>query len=165
VPVGQRDNAGAARGLPSRLRLSQQAGAGHWWDVSPEPGADCVDWPPLFDFFARHLRPDDESVWEVEFATASPGVSRGCTGLAFWRRYTACKLAPYACAGIGPAPLCRYDGERRPPGPGAGHHRSRRAVTVELDGQKLEIPWPAKGDSLLTTTEPAGESRESLRRC
>ncbi len=31
-----------------------QPGAGHWWDISDEPGADCVDWHPLFDFFAHH---------------------------------------------------------------------------------------------------------------
>ena len=31
--------------------------AGHWWDKSDEPGTDCVDWAPMFDFFARHALP------------------------------------------------------------------------------------------------------------
>jgi hypothetical protein len=53
----------------------EQPGAGHWWDLSDEPGADCVDWAPLFDFFARHTRPTADALREVEFATASPGIS------------------------------------------------------------------------------------------
>ncbi|MCD6201344.1 MAG: prolyl oligopeptidase family serine peptidase [Bacteroidales bacterium] len=59
----------------------EQPGAGHWWDVSDEPGADCVDWPPLFDFFARHARPGKERVRIVDFTTASPGVSSRCNWL------------------------------------------------------------------------------------
>lgn len=53
----------------------EQPGAGHWWDVSDEPGADCVDWPPLFDFFARHAVPGKERVRIVDFTTANPGIS------------------------------------------------------------------------------------------
>lgn len=53
----------------------EQPGAGHWWDVSPEPGADCVDWRPMFDFFARHVRPGTERMRTVEFSTANPGIS------------------------------------------------------------------------------------------
>jgi poly(3-hydroxybutyrate) depolymerase len=49
--------------------------AGHWWDNSDEPGAACVDWPPLFDFFARHRRPDPDAVRKVNFTTVNPGVS------------------------------------------------------------------------------------------
>ncbi len=48
---------------------------GHWWDHSDEPGADCVDWPPLFDFFARHARPLDSRQRIVDFQTPNPGVS------------------------------------------------------------------------------------------
>jgi hypothetical protein len=53
----------------------EQKGAGHWWDNSDAPGADCVDWPPMFDFFARHARPLPGMVRQVEFATASPHIS------------------------------------------------------------------------------------------
>ncbi len=53
----------------------EQAGASHWWDVSPAPGVDCVDWPALFDFFARHARPLRERVLEVDFTTPCPGIS------------------------------------------------------------------------------------------
>ncbi len=47
----------------------EQPGAGHWW------GNACVDWPPMFDWFARHQIPASESVRTVRFATANPGIS------------------------------------------------------------------------------------------
>lgn len=53
----------------------EQKGAGHWWDVSDAPGADCVDWPPMFDFFSRHARPGPGMVRQVEFATPGPHIS------------------------------------------------------------------------------------------
>jgi len=53
----------------------EQPGAGHWWDNSDEDGADCVDWSPLFDFFARHQLPDDKMVRDVNFITPNPEVS------------------------------------------------------------------------------------------
>ncbi len=53
----------------------EQPGQKHWWDISDEPGADCVDWPAMFDFFARHYLPSDESTRQVEFITANPSVS------------------------------------------------------------------------------------------
>jgi poly(3-hydroxybutyrate) depolymerase len=53
----------------------EQPGMGHWWDISDEPGSDCVDWAPMFDFFARHARPGMERVREVSFVTGNPGIS------------------------------------------------------------------------------------------
>jgi hypothetical protein len=53
----------------------EQKGAGHWWDLSDEPGADCVDWGPMFDFFARHSRPLKERIKEIHFKTANPGIA------------------------------------------------------------------------------------------
>jgi poly(3-hydroxybutyrate) depolymerase len=57
------------------LTFFQQPKAGHWWDNNDEDGADCVDWPPLFDFFARHARPEKQRVRMVDFVTPNPGVS------------------------------------------------------------------------------------------
>ncbi len=76
VPVSE------ARSMADSLRkgeydfvFHEEPGAGHWWDKSPEPGADCVDWPPMFDFFARHIRPDENQVRDIAFCTSNPGVS------------------------------------------------------------------------------------------
>ncbi len=49
--------------------------AGHWWDNSDEEGADCVDWMPMFDFFAQHSVPLKRMIRNVEFITANPAVS------------------------------------------------------------------------------------------
>ncbi|MBL9168568.1 MAG: prolyl oligopeptidase family serine peptidase [Verrucomicrobiales bacterium] len=47
----------------------EQPGAGHWW------GNPCVDWPPIFDLFARHRIPDWVSKRAVHFTTVNPGIS------------------------------------------------------------------------------------------
>ena len=45
-----------------------QDGAGHWWDGDKSPGADCVDWPPLFELMQqRKLDP-----LELSFRFRSP---------------------------------------------------------------------------------------------
>ncbi len=76
---GERDdNVPVALGRKMRKHLAEfhadfayyeRPGAGHWW------GDACVDWPPMFDFFKHHTRPLPEAVREIEFHTASPGVS------------------------------------------------------------------------------------------
>lgn len=53
----------------------EQPGAGHWWDNSDEPGADCVDWPPMFDFFAHHSVPAKDKIKMIDFVTANPAVT------------------------------------------------------------------------------------------
>jgi dienelactone hydrolase len=50
-----------------------QEGAGHWWDGDAAPGADCVDWPGIFDFF-RAARIVNDPV-EIDFTTFDPSVS------------------------------------------------------------------------------------------
>ncbi len=52
-----------------------QHGAGHWWDLSDEPGADCVDWAPMFDFFAHHAVAQKEMIRTIDYVTANPAVS------------------------------------------------------------------------------------------
>lgn len=50
----------------------EQPGAGHWW------GNQCLDWPPIFDLFARRRIPDPHEVRRLRFATANPAVSARC---------------------------------------------------------------------------------------
>lgn len=44
-------------------------GGSHWF------GDASVDWPPIFEFFARHSIPADSKVDEIDFHTASPAIS------------------------------------------------------------------------------------------
>lgn len=76
VPVDQaRTMFDALKKFHPSVVKHEQFGAGHWWDDSDEPGAGCVDWPPMFDFFARHRLPPDGEVRDVNFVTVNPGVS------------------------------------------------------------------------------------------
>lgn len=49
--------------------------ANHWWDNSDEPGADCVDWMPMFDFFAHHAVAQTNQIKEINFTTSNPAVA------------------------------------------------------------------------------------------
>jgi dienelactone hydrolase len=62
------------------LHAHEQPGAGHWWDLSDAPGADCVDWPPMWALFGRRRLPAHHEVPVVDFATPDPAVTRHC----FW---------------------------------------------------------------------------------
>ncbi len=132
----------------------EQPGAGHWWDVSPEPGADCVDWPPLFDFFSRHRLPSTSQVLNVDFSTANPGV----TATDCWITIQSQRLSgvvsrvqlhaePYLRTVTGTTQNCRrlslsLDALQKGPD-----------VRFELDGQKIgPTPWPSGGTVFLEFT-------------
>lgn len=146
VPVDQsRTMNQQLKGFHRDFIYYEQPGAGHWWDDSDEPGAACVDWPPMFDFFARHCRPTEASLRQVNFITVNPGVSARCHWLCLEAQVH--PLQP-SLASI------RYDpGNRRFVGTTDNvarlsfrlHHVPAGApLQVELDGQKLaNLPWPA----------------------
>jgi pimeloyl-ACP methyl ester carboxylesterase len=79
VPVAQsRQMAKTLAEFHKDFIYHEEKDASHWWDKSDEPGVDCVDWPPMFDFFARHALPRVEMVRDVEFVTPNPGISARC---------------------------------------------------------------------------------------
>ncbi len=53
----------------------EEPNAGHWYDNTPEPGADCVDYGPMMEFFDRRRRRLSHEVRRVEFHTTCPQVS------------------------------------------------------------------------------------------
>lgn len=68
-----------ARRMEARLKelgatpaLHVQPEAGHWWDGEASPGADCVDWPGIFELFrAAKPRPIEA---KLDAVCADPGV-------------------------------------------------------------------------------------------
>lgn len=79
VPVAQsRQMAQALAEFHKDFVYHEEKDAPHWWDKSDEPGTDCVDYAPLFDFFGRHALARPEEVREVDFTTVNPGVSAKC---------------------------------------------------------------------------------------
>ncbi len=142
----------------------EQPGAGHWWDASDEPGTDCVDWAPMFDLFARRVLPRGDAVRQIDFVTTSPAVSAWCHWASIEAQVK--QLQPSSIS-------LRFDpGRRRFAGKtenvarlalDLGHVRPGEALTVELDGQKLEkITWPAKDGRLWF--ERGGEKWEQVGR-
>jgi poly(3-hydroxybutyrate) depolymerase len=71
----------------------EEPGAGHWWDNSDESGADCVDWAPLFDFYARHARTQTNMKRQVDFITANPGISSTCYWLGVYSQENPLQLS------------------------------------------------------------------------
>lgn len=53
-----------------------EEGAGHWWDGGAAPGADCVDWPALFDHFRASRRP--ERIDHLTFTGNDPSTQAQC---------------------------------------------------------------------------------------
>jgi hypothetical protein len=47
----------------------EREGKGHWW------GNECMDWPPMLDYLAKHEVPEPKNVRDVEFVTPSIGVT------------------------------------------------------------------------------------------
>lgn len=128
----------------------EQAGAGHWWDLSPEPGADCVDWPPMFEFFAGHVRPPKNQVREIEFVTANPGVSANCHWLVIEAQirqlavsHAAVRCEPENRRFVGTTEnIARLALELNPLASGAD-------FSVELDQQRIAgIAWPESGEKI-----------------
>jgi dienelactone hydrolase len=128
----------------------EQPGVRHWWDISDEPGADCVDWPPMFDYFARHVIPTDESLRDIHFTTVNPGVSATCHWFEIQQQIHA--LEPSSID-------VRWDpGKRRFVGTTANIEQLEfdlrqiapgEPLAIELDGQILkDVPWPANTDKL-----------------
>jgi len=121
----------------------EQPGVGHWWNVFDDQGTDCVDWQPMFDFFARHARPGKQRLRRVEFTTANPGISSSCYWLSIEAQIEQLKLSH---ADV------RFDPGRKR-FVGTTKNVARLAfelidvkpddkISLELDGQKLEdISW------------------------
>lgn len=124
----------------------EEPNAIHWWDHSDDPGVDCVDWPDLFDFLARHRNPEIEAVRQVDFITANPGVS----AWSYWAGIEAqIKQLQLSSVNISYNPSTRYfkgttDNVARL-ALSLGHIRHGQPVSIELDGQQIkDVAWPGE---------------------
>jgi pimeloyl-ACP methyl ester carboxylesterase len=145
VPVGQ------AREMLKHLcefhqdfAYHEQVGAGHWW------GNACVDWPPLIDFLRLHTIPERSAVHQVDFVTASPGVSA-------WSHWAAIEaqvrpLKPSSVSIQCDPEARRFHGTTDNVARLAldvGHLPPDKPLSVELDGQKMDnLPWPDEAPRL-----------------
>lgn len=75
VPVSE---ARTMRGIVepfANLKWHEEPGQGHWYDTDPEPGANCVDYAPMFDMFRSARLPELSRLSKVQFTTVNPAVS------------------------------------------------------------------------------------------
>ena len=99
----------------------------------------------MFDFFAHHVIPTDQSLRQINFTTVNPGVSASCHWLEIEQQIHPLKKS---VADV------RWDpGKRRFVGTtenvarlafSLNHVKPGQPLKVELDGQTLDkIPWPS----------------------
>lgn len=145
VPVSQaRTMRRELAGFHSDFTYYERPGAGHWW------GNACVDWPPIFEFFARRELPEPGNVRGVTFRTANPRVSAECRWLTI-----AAQTRPLLFSG---ADLKHDPAKRAFSGDtenvavlslDLAHLKAGEPVSVALDGDELEaVQWPAEGTHL-----------------
>jgi pimeloyl-ACP methyl ester carboxylesterase len=139
VPVEQaREMKKVLEGFHKDFAYHEQPGAGHWW------GSPCVDWQPMFDFFAKHVQPETKDIRQVDFITASPGVSAEM----HWASIEA-QIHPMKPSSI----HIHWDPEKRSYKGTTdnvarlaleiGYAATEGPVNVELDGQKMaNLSWP-----------------------
>lgn len=131
----------------------EEPDVGHWWDRSPDPGADCVSWSPMFDFFARHRLASAEELRRIAFRTASPSISA-------WNRWVGVlqQIEPWEMSAVDltrDAAWTHVDGTTRNVRTLAlDWSRSEAAeITVTLDGQTLSAPAPDGGTLFLRSRD------------
>jgi poly(3-hydroxybutyrate) depolymerase len=152
----------------------EEPGAGHWWDNSPEPGNDCVDWRPMFDFFARHVRPGIERTRTVEFSTANPGISSRDAWLtvdAQERQLSVSTARLHLNPGLNQVQGTTANVMRL--GIDKGVLSASTTVTVELDSQKNEVRlgdvsaeriWFGKEQGKWRLVDPPAAAMKNARR-
>src|SRR5690606_17096340 len=79
VPVSEaRNMRDVLKEFHTDLQYFEQPGANHWWDAGNDDGADCLDWQPIFDTFARRRLPRIYEVQSVDFTTVCPEHTADC---------------------------------------------------------------------------------------
>ena len=157
VPVGQaRRMAALLAGFHRDFTFHEEPGKGHWWgnDLN-DGGSACVDYPAMFDLFARHALAPPAAVRDVEFATANPGVSSRCHWLAIEAQTRELEISsvslhawPVTHAIKGATrnvAVLRLD---------VGRLMTSAPLELELDGQAFkDVPFPAAPGALWLARE------------
>ncbi len=143
VPVAQARQMREALAGHKILDWHEEKGAGHWWDASPEPGSDAVDFAQIFDFFARQRLPRFAEVRDVDFTTVNPGISSQLHWAQIYRQIEpglASRIQLRADPLIG-----RFSGTTQNVAIlslSIGALAKGQKISLEIDGQKLEPNWP-----------------------
>lgn len=143
VPVAQARQMREALAGHRDLEWFEQKGAGHWWDANPEPGADAVDFAPIFDFFAKKRLPRFGEVREIDYTTVNPGISSQLHWATIHQQDE--PLLPSRIQLRADPLLAKFSGVTHNVASlslSIGAMTQGSKMTIEIDGQKLEPSWP-----------------------
>jgi hypothetical protein len=139
-------------------------GKGHWWNDKFAAGADCVDLPDLFDFFARRRRP--AAPYRIHFRTYNPQVAsehRWIRVLGQDRQHALSEVEAEARPGSGrgePGPEFGRIEVRTKNVSSLGIHPARffgpGKLTVAIDGTDLGLPAWQEGGPWLSFRKEEG---------
>jgi len=159
VPVTEaRAMRDALKEFHNDLHYYEHPGGGHWYDTGDEngdKGADCVDYQPVFDLFAKRRVPNSHEVRAIDFTTFSPGIS----ATSFWATIEQ-QVAPFSASRI----QLRADPNMRRISGTTGNVRLLKLrvadairagdrLLLDLDGEKLDLAWPEDGNLWLQRGE------------
>jgi dienelactone hydrolase len=144
VPVTEaRAMRDAVKEFHTDLGYFEQPGAGHWWDDGHDEGADCLDWAPMFDMFARCRLPAADEVQRIDFTTVCPEHSATCHWATIGMQETLLAVSRiqinvYANKGV-------FEGTTenvsRMALDVAAVVPERETVKIRLDGSEIEADW------------------------
>jgi dienelactone hydrolase len=110
-----------------------QEGAGHWWDGDAAPGADCVDWPGIFELFRSTRQPEESKSFSFTTGTGTSEI--------FLHEIQILQPIEYGK----PARVEVRTGEDSE-GPRLETVNVRK-LALRLDGDGLKVPWTIDGQS------------------
>ncbi|MEM7204769.1 MAG: prolyl oligopeptidase family serine peptidase [Planctomycetota bacterium] len=143
----------------SNFAYYERAGAGHWW------GDQCMDWPPMFEFFANNVRAPADQQRRIQFATVNPGISAQCEWVTIEAQQRSLECSTVT-ANVDPAKtevsasttnVARLSLDLTPfAAPATASSRETEAkdkalatklvlgspLTLHIDDQRLEVAWP-----------------------
>ncbi len=129
------------------LHYHEAPGEGHWWDSGNDNGADCVDWAPMFELFARRRIPDANESTRIDFTTLCPENSSRCHWLTVHMQQT--QMQPSRVSLQAEPNRGRIVGQtenvRRMAIDVLRVLQPTESVALEIDGTALEAGWPESG--------------------
>lgn len=149
VPASQaRTMAELLEGMHNDWYYHEEPDKNHWWSNDfGDKGSACVDWPFMFDSFARHALPPSSAVRHVQFATANPGISSQCHWLEIMQQSQH--------SAVSKVNLHLWPNKRQVRGTtenvallklDLSHMNNRDPISLEIDEQTLEnVPQPSNG--------------------
>lgn len=115
----------------------QEPEAGHWWDGDQSPGADCVDWPPLFEIMEE--RAVDPLELDFSFISPSPAYSPWHSYIRFQSATTPYEDVSATSSLNGDGLALTTDNVRSMEIDGAAL-RARGLEQIQIDGDLLDLP-------------------------